>query len=98
MNARDPFSTSNAAIGKQRYGFELTGPIRKEGTDFALTLEHRTIDNFAVVNAITLDTAGNQTTYPAERRHAAAPLARHRATSTGSSARRTPSSPATTPT
>ncbi|MBB5062384.1 TonB-dependent receptor [Granulicella mallensis] len=58
-NARDPFSTSKAAIGKQRYGFELTGPIRKAGSDFALTLEHRSIDNFAVVNAITIDSAGN---------------------------------------
>jgi hypothetical protein len=58
-NARDPFSTSKAAIGKQRYGFELSGPVRKVGSDFALTLEHRSIDNFAVVNAITLDPSGN---------------------------------------
>ena len=50
-NARDPFSLNKAAIGKQRYGFELTGPVRKTGSDFALTLEHRRIDNFAVVNA-----------------------------------------------
>ncbi|MGI4830977.1 MAG: carboxypeptidase-like regulatory domain-containing protein, partial [Janthinobacterium lividum] len=28
MNARDPFSDSPAAIGKQRYGFTLTGPVR----------------------------------------------------------------------
>jgi hypothetical protein len=58
-NARDPFSISKAPIGKQRYGFELTGPIRKQGSDFALTLEHRSIDNFAVVNAVTLDNTGN---------------------------------------
>jgi hypothetical protein len=58
-NARDPFSTSSAPIGKQRYGFELTGPVRKTGSDFALTLEHRSIDNFAVVNAINLDGAVN---------------------------------------
>ncbi len=60
INARDPFSTSKASISKQRYGFELTGPVRKVGSDFALTLEHRSIDNFAVVNAVTLDSAGNQ--------------------------------------
>ena len=60
MNARDPFSTSKAALGKQRYGLELTGPVRKTGSDFALTLEHRSIDNFAVVNAFTLDGNGNQ--------------------------------------
>jgi hypothetical protein len=58
-NARDPFSTSKASIGKQRYGFELTGPVRRIGSDFALTLEHRSIDNFGVVNAVTLDGAGN---------------------------------------
>ena len=57
-NARDPFSPGKAAIGKQRYGFELTGPVRKRGSDFALDLEHRTIDNYAVVNAITLNAAG----------------------------------------
>ncbi|ODU55610.1 MAG: hypothetical protein ABT04_00545 [Granulicella sp. SCN 62-9] len=47
MNARDPFSTSRAALGKQRYGFELSGPVRKKGSDLALTLEPRTIDNYA---------------------------------------------------
>ena len=61
MNARDPFSDSPAAIGKQRYGFTLNGPVRKEGSNFSLALEHRSIDEFAVVNAITLDSAGNQT-------------------------------------
>lgn len=29
-NARDPFSPGKAAIGKQRYGFELTGPVCKQ--------------------------------------------------------------------
>ncbi|WP_158819773.1 TonB-dependent receptor [Granulicella sp. S156] len=60
MNARDPFSTSKASLGKQRYGFELTGPIFKKGSDFTMTLEHRSIDNFAVVNATTVDSSGNQ--------------------------------------
>lgn len=59
MNAKDPFSTSKASLGKQRYGFELTGPVRLKGSDFAMNLEHRSIDNFAVVNAVTLDGAGN---------------------------------------
>jgi hypothetical protein len=57
-NARDPFSTNAEAIGKQRYGLELTGPVRKTGSDFALTLEHRAIDNYAVVDALTLNSAG----------------------------------------
>jgi hypothetical protein len=56
-NARDPFSTSSAPLGKQRYGFELTGPVRKVGSDFALNLEHRSIDNTGVVDATTVDPA-----------------------------------------
>ena len=60
-NARDPFATSKAALGKQRYGFELTGPVRKSGSDFALTLEHRSIDNDAVVDAYLPTGSFNQT-------------------------------------
>ena len=59
MNARNPFSTSKGSLGKQRYGFELSGPVRKQGSDFALTLEHRIIDDTAVVNAVTLDDTGD---------------------------------------
>ena len=58
MNAKDPFATSRAAIGKQRYGFELSGPFKAKVADFALALEHRQIDQFAVVNAVTLDAGG----------------------------------------
>jgi hypothetical protein len=61
MNARDPFSNASGATGKQRYGFTLNGPVRKQGFNFSLALEHRAIDEIAVVNAITLDSAGNQT-------------------------------------
>jgi hypothetical protein len=61
MNARDPFSDAPASIGKQRYGFTLNGPVRKEGSNFSVALEHRSIDEFAVVNAIDLDAAGDQT-------------------------------------
>ena len=60
-NARDPFSTSKGSIGKQRYGFELTGPLRKQGMDFSVNLEHRSIDNVGVVNAVSLDSNGNTT-------------------------------------
>jgi hypothetical protein len=59
LNAKDPFALSRAAIGKQRYGFELSGPIRRNKADFALALEHRQIDQFAVINAVSLDSAGN---------------------------------------
>ncbi len=59
LNARDPFSISKGSIGKQRYGFDLSGPIRTQGSDFALSLEHRSIDNVGVVNAFALDSVGN---------------------------------------
>jgi hypothetical protein len=58
-NASDPYTSSKAPLGKQRYGFELTGPVRKSGSDFALTLEHRSIDNFGAVNAVTFDASNN---------------------------------------
>ncbi|HTV07662.1 MAG TPA: TonB-dependent receptor [Candidatus Aquilonibacter sp.] len=61
MNARDPFSTSSAPIGKQRYGFELSGPVRRKNSDFFTSLEHRQIDNVAVVNAVTVNAAGQET-------------------------------------
>ncbi|WP_263374998.1 carboxypeptidase regulatory-like domain-containing protein [Granulicella aggregans] len=61
MNAEDPFSPSRAAIGKQRYGFELSGPIAKNRSDFALALEHRQISQFAVVDAVTLNSSGTET-------------------------------------
>jgi hypothetical protein len=60
MNARDPFSNAPSSIGKQRYGFELSGPIFKHGSDFSTSLEHRYVNNFTVVNAITVNAAGTQ--------------------------------------
>ncbi len=59
LNARDPFSTAKGTIGKQRYGFDLSGPVRKAGSDFALSLEHRSIDNVGVVNAVSLGSNGD---------------------------------------
>ena len=59
MNARNPFSVSEGTLGKQRYGAELSGPVRRQGSDFALSFEHRQIDDTAVVNAVTLDSNGN---------------------------------------
>ena len=59
LNASDPFTVSKGKLGKQRYGFDLSGPVRKQGSDFALSLEHRSINNISAVNAVTLDSAGN---------------------------------------
>jgi hypothetical protein len=60
FNATDPFSTTATPAGKQRYGFELTGPVLPRKFDFALALEHRDIDEFNIVNATVLDSSGNQ--------------------------------------
>jgi hypothetical protein len=60
FNATDPFSTTATPAGRQRYGFELTGPILPKKLDFALALEHRDISEFNIVNATILDSSGNQ--------------------------------------
>jgi hypothetical protein len=59
MNASDPFTTTTGSLGKQRYGFDFSGPIRRQGSNFSLNLEHRSIDETVAVNAITPDGNGN---------------------------------------
>ncbi|MBT9332035.1 TonB-dependent receptor [Paracidobacterium acidisoli] len=58
FNATDPFSVTATPAGRRRYGFELSGPILSKKSGFALALEKRDIDEFNVVNAVTLDTDG----------------------------------------
>jgi len=58
FNATDPFSVTATPAGRRRYGFELSGPILSKKSGFALTLEKRDIDEFNVVNAVTLDADG----------------------------------------
>jgi hypothetical protein len=60
FNATDPFSVTGTPAGKRRYGFELSGPVVPKKSDFTLALEKRDIDEFNVVNAVTLDQNGNQ--------------------------------------
>ena len=55
MNATDPFSITATPAGKQRYGFELSGPVIGRNSDFFLALEERDIDEFNVIDAETLD-------------------------------------------
>jgi hypothetical protein len=55
FNATDPFSLTATPAGRQRYGFELSGPIISKKSGFTLALEKRDIDEFNVVNAVTLD-------------------------------------------
>jgi hypothetical protein len=61
FNATDPFSTIATPASRRRYGFELSGPITKTRSDFFLALEKRDINEFNVVNAITLDANANET-------------------------------------
>jgi hypothetical protein len=60
FNATDPFSVTATPARKRRYGFELSGPVVPKKSDFALALEKRDIDEFNVVNAVTLDQNGDQ--------------------------------------
>jgi hypothetical protein len=61
LNATDPFAVSATPAGKRRYGFEFGGPIRKQKSDFFLALERRDINEFNVVNAVVLNTEGEET-------------------------------------
>jgi hypothetical protein len=72
FNATDPFSVTATPAGKRRYGFELSGPLVRRKSGFAVALEKRDIDEFNVVNATTLDANYNevpfQQTIPAPER------------------------------
>ena len=58
FNATDPFSVTGTPAGRRRYGFELSGPVISTKSGFDLALEKRDIDEFNVVNAVTLDADG----------------------------------------
>lgn len=72
FNATDPFSLTGTPASKRRYGFELSGPVVPKSSDFSLALEKRDIDEFNIVNAVTLDQNGSQVplqqTVPAPQR------------------------------
>jgi hypothetical protein len=55
FNATDPLSATATPASKQRYGFELGGPVIGRDIDFFLALERRDIHEFNVVDAETLD-------------------------------------------
>ncbi len=52
------YSVTATPAGRRRYGFELSGPILSKKSGFALALEKRDINEFNVVNAVTLDANG----------------------------------------
>jgi hypothetical protein len=72
FNATDPFAFSETPASKKRYGFDLTGPILRQRSGFSLALEKRDIDEFNVVNAVTLDSSNNQAPF-----HASVPAPQH---------------------
>ncbi|HTW47360.1 MAG TPA: TonB-dependent receptor [Acidobacteriaceae bacterium] len=55
FNATDPLSVTATPAGRQRYGFELGGPITQKKSDLFFALEKRDIDEFNVVDAVTLN-------------------------------------------
>ncbi len=61
LNATDPFAVTATPAGKRRYGFEFGGPIKKQKSDFFLALERRDIHEFNVVNAVVLNSQGQET-------------------------------------
>ena len=72
FNATDPYSVTATPADKHRYGFELGGPLVAKKRGFALALEKRDINEFNIVNALTLDSNLNQVseqaTIPAPQR------------------------------
>ena len=63
LNATDPFSITATPAGKKRYGFNLSGTIWPKKVDYSLGLEKRDIDEFNVVNADVLGSAGTVTPF-----------------------------------
>src|ERR1700749_779573 len=63
FNATDPFSTVATPASRRRYGFELSGPITKTRSDFFIALEKRDINEFNIVNAVTLDANETSTAF-----------------------------------
>src|SRR5579863_240403 len=58
FNATDTLSATATPASRQRYGFELGGPIMQKKSDIFFALEKRDIDEFSVVDAVTLNSGG----------------------------------------
>jgi len=58
FNANDPLSVTATPASRQRYGFELGGPITQKKSDVFFALEKRDINEFNVVDAMTLNSSG----------------------------------------
>jgi hypothetical protein len=58
FNATDPLSVAATPATRRRYGFELGGPLTQKKSDVFLALEKRDINEFTVVDAVTLNSDG----------------------------------------
>ena len=58
FNATDPLSATATPASRQRYGFELGGPITQKKSDVFFALEKRDINEFNVIDAVTLSSGG----------------------------------------
>ena len=58
FNATDPLSATATPASRLRYGFELGGPITQKKSDVFFALEKRDINEFNVVDAVTLNSGG----------------------------------------
>jgi hypothetical protein len=58
FNATDPLSEAATPASRQRYGFELGGPIVQKKSALFFALEKRDINEFNVVDAVTLNPGG----------------------------------------
>ena len=58
FNATDPLSVDATPASRQRYGFELGGPLTQKKSDVFFALEKRDINEFSVVDAATLNADG----------------------------------------
>jgi hypothetical protein len=58
FNATDPLSVAATPASRRRYGFELGGPIVQKKSALFFALEKRDINEFSVVDAVTLNSDG----------------------------------------
>jgi hypothetical protein len=59
LNSRNPFAPNRPPFQMRNFEFELSGPIVKKRASFYVDVEHQSVENNAVINAIVLDQALN---------------------------------------
>ncbi|HXG83846.1 MAG TPA: carboxypeptidase regulatory-like domain-containing protein [Pyrinomonadaceae bacterium] len=59
LNSRNPFAANRAPSQTRFFGGNLSGPVQKGKSSFFIDVSNRSIENNAVVNAITLDATAN---------------------------------------